>query len=62
MLHIQYSPYIRDIHYESANDFIRAISYDGELYELFNEHHTVLKVMVPQRILGTCISCSVPRC
>ena len=39
MLHIQYSPYIRDIHYESANDFIRAISYDGELYELFNEHY-----------------------
>lgn len=39
MLHIQDSPYIRNIHYENAKDFIRAISYDGKLYELFNEHH-----------------------
>ena len=39
MLHIQDSPYIQNIHYENAKDFIRAISYDGELYELFNEHH-----------------------
>lgn len=36
MLHIQDSPYILDIHYENDIDIIRAISYYGELYELFN--------------------------
>lgn len=39
MLYIQDSPYIKHIHYADAEGFIRAISYNGELYELFNEHH-----------------------
>lgn len=38
MLHVQDSPYIKAIHYENADDFIKAISYKGELYNLFDEH------------------------
>lgn len=39
MLHVQDSPYIKAIHYENADDFIKAISYKGELYNLFDEHY-----------------------
>ena len=39
MLHVQDSPYIKTIHYETADDFIKAISYKGELYNLFDEHY-----------------------
>lgn len=39
MLHVQDSPYIKHVDYADADEFIRAISYNGELYELFNEHH-----------------------
>ena len=39
MLHVQDSPYIKTIHYENADDFIKAISYKGELYNLFDEHY-----------------------
>lgn len=39
MLKVQDSPYIKEIHYKNADAFIRDISYKGELYELFNEHH-----------------------
>ncbi len=38
MIHVQDSPYIKTIHYENADDFIKAISYQGELYNLFDEH------------------------
>ena len=38
MLHVQDSPYIKTIHYDNADDFIKAISYKGELYDLFDEH------------------------
>ena len=38
MLHVQDSPYIKAIHFENADDFIAAISYKGELYNLFDEH------------------------
>lgn len=39
MLHVQDSPYIKAIHFENADDFIAAISYKGELYNLFDEHY-----------------------
>ena len=39
MLHVQDSPYIKTIHYENADDFIKAISYKGKLYELFDKHY-----------------------
>lgn len=39
MLHLQDSPYIKTIHYENADDFIKAISYKGKLYELFDKHY-----------------------
>ncbi len=39
MLHVQDSPYIKAIHYENADDFIKAISYKGELYNLFDRHY-----------------------
>ena len=37
MLHVQDSPYIKTIHYDSADGFIEAISYQGELYNLFDK-------------------------
>lgn len=39
MLHVQDSPYIKAIHFENADDFIAAISYKGELYNLFDKHY-----------------------
>ena len=39
MLHVQDSPQIEAIHFENADDFIAAISYKGELYNLFDEHY-----------------------
>ena len=38
MLNIQDSPYIKTLHYDHAEEFIKAISYNGELYNLFDEH------------------------
>lgn len=37
MLHVQESPYIRTFRYDNAEDFIRSISYQGELYDIFND-------------------------
>lgn len=39
MLKAQESPYIKTLHYDNADDFINAISYKGELYELINDHY-----------------------
>lgn len=39
MINADNSPYIKEHHYETADDFIRAISYGGELYKLFDEHY-----------------------
>ena len=53
MLHVQDSPYIKSIHFENADDFIKAISYKGELYNLFDEryifrgHSTDQYVLIP---------------
>lgn len=38
MLNVQNSPYIKSYHFETAADFIKAISYNGELYNLFDDH------------------------
>lgn len=38
MIHVQDSPYIKTIHYDNADSFIEAISYQGELYNLFDKH------------------------
>lgn len=38
MLLAKDSPYILQIHYEDAKSFLKAISYGGDLYGLFNEH------------------------
>lgn len=37
MLNVQDSPYIKSIHFDNAEDFIKAISFKGELYKLFHE-------------------------
>lgn len=36
MLKAQKSPYIKTLHYDNADDFIKAISYKGEFYELLD--------------------------
>lgn len=38
MLKAHESPYIKILHYDNANIFIKAISHKGELYELFDDH------------------------
>ena len=61
MLHVQESPYIKTIHYENADDFIKAISYKGELYDLFDEHfifrgHSTEKYkLVPTALRGNLV-------
>ena len=38
MLKVNDSPYIKAFHYNSADEFIKDISYKGRLYNLFDEH------------------------
>ena len=38
MINAKDSKYIKNIHFASAKDFLKAISFDGELYKLFNEN------------------------
>lgn len=58
MLYVQDSPYIKTIHYESADSFIEAISYQGELYNLFNKrfifrgHSTDKYELLPSALRG----------
>jgi hypothetical protein len=65
MLHVQESPYIKTIHYENADDFIKAISYKGELYNLFNEHfifrgHSTDKYeLIPSALRGNLVIDSI---
>ena len=61
MLHVQDSPYIKTIRYDSADDFIKAISYGGELYNLFDNHfifrgHSTDKyILVPTALRGNLV-------
>lgn len=39
MLNIKESPYIKELHFKNAEEFIQAISFGGQLYTLFDEHY-----------------------
>ncbi len=58
MLHVQDSPYIKDVHFENATDFIQAISYKGQFYSLlgshyiFRGHSTDLYELLPSALRG----------
>ncbi len=65
MLHIQDSPYIKTIHYENADDFLKAISYKGELYNLFDKqyiyrgHSTDEYELIPTALRGNLVQDTV---
>ena len=67
MLHVQSSPYIKTFHYDNADDFIKAISYKGELYNLFDEHyifrgHSTDKYeLIPSALRGNLIIDNIKR-
>lgn len=58
MLYVQNSPYIKSFHYNDVDDFLKAISYNGELYNLFEDHYifrghsTDIYELVPSALRG----------
>lgn len=58
MLKVKDSPYIKSIHYETAEEFIQAISYGGYLYEtlgnnfIFRGHSTEKYMLLPTALRG----------
>ncbi len=58
MIHTQDSPYIKSIHYDNGDDFVKAISYEGELYNTFNTqfifrgHSTDSYELLPSALRG----------